>query len=159
MRSPFRSASLHTKLMLAIGLLVALVAGIAGWVVVDHERQRRMVELENRATRIADLYSQSLAQALWNVDRASIDRLLLAQSPNPELAQLKVTAANYGTVSELLKLPGDLTLDEAHAVAENVEQSILDAVPEATTVRPPLEPIPEPTEGWRPSCWQVDEHA
>ena len=108
MRSPFRSASLHTKLMLAIGLLVALVAGIAGWVVVDHERQRRMVELENRATRIADLYSQSLAQALWNVDRASIDRLLLAQSPNPELAQLKVTAANYGTVSELLKLPGDL---------------------------------------------------
>jgi PAS domain S-box-containing protein len=108
MQAPFRSASLHTKLMLAIGLLVALVAGGAGWVLIDHERERRMVELENRATRIVDLYSQSLAQSLWNVDRASIDRQLAAQSPNPELAQLKVTAANYGTVSEVLKLPGDV---------------------------------------------------
>ena len=62
-------------------------------------------------------------------------------------------------ISLHLKLPGDLTLDEAHGVAENVEQSILDAVPEAATVRTHLEPLAEAAEGWRPSGWQVDEHA
>ena len=46
-------------------------------------------------------------------------------------------------ISLHLKLPGDLTLDEAHGVAENVEQSILDAVPEAATVRTHLEPLAE----------------
>ena len=46
-------------------------------------------------------------------------------------------------ISLHLKLPGDLTLDEAHGVAENVEQSILDAVPEASTVRTHLEPLAE----------------
>ena len=62
-------------------------------------------------------------------------------------------------ISLHLKLPGDLTLDEAHRVAENVEQAILDAVPEAATVRTHLEPLAETAEGWRPSGWEVDEHA
>jgi cation diffusion facilitator family transporter len=62
-------------------------------------------------------------------------------------------------ISLHLKLPGDLTLDEAHGVAENVEQSILDAVPEAANVRTHIEPLAEASEGWRPRGWQVDEHA
>jgi cation diffusion facilitator family transporter len=62
-------------------------------------------------------------------------------------------------ISLHLKLPGELTLDEAHRVAENVEQSILDAVPEASDVRTHLEPLPEVAEGWRPSGWHVEEHA
>ena len=62
-------------------------------------------------------------------------------------------------ISLHLKLPGDLTLDEAHGVAEHVEHSILDAVSEAATVRTHLEPLAEAAEGRRPSGWQVDEHA
>jgi cation diffusion facilitator family transporter len=62
-------------------------------------------------------------------------------------------------ISLHLKLPGELTLDEAHGVAENVERSILDAVPEAATVRTHLEPLAEAAEGWRPRGWQVEEDA
>jgi cation diffusion facilitator family transporter len=61
-------------------------------------------------------------------------------------------------ISLHLKLPGDLTLDEAHGIAEHVEQSILAAVPEAASVRTHLEPLTEVSEGWRPSDWLVDEH-
>jgi cation diffusion facilitator family transporter len=46
-------------------------------------------------------------------------------------------------VSLHLKLPGDLRLEEAHAVAEQVEQAILAAVPEVATVRTHLEPLAE----------------
>lgn len=94
-----RSLSLHTKLMLALVVLVALVAGTFAYSLVEHERERRLVELEERATRIADLFSRSLAQPLWNVDRDAIDSQLAALAPNPEVAEFTVTAANYGTVS------------------------------------------------------------
>lgn len=46
-------------------------------------------------------------------------------------------------VSLHLKLPGDLSLDEAHAIAERVERAILEAVPEVTEVRTHLEPLTE----------------
>lgn len=94
-----RSLSLHAKLMLALVVLVALVAGTSAYSLVEHERERRLVELEERATRIADLFSHSLAQPLWNVDRDAIDSQLAALAPNPEVAEFTVTAANYGTVS------------------------------------------------------------
>jgi cation diffusion facilitator family transporter len=42
-----------------------------------------------------------------------------------------------------LKLPGDLDLDRAHAIAEQVERAILDAVPEVEDVRTHLEPLVE----------------
>lgn len=98
-RFTLRSLSLHTKLMLALALLVAFVAGTSAYVLIEHERERRLVELEDRATRIADLLSRSLAQPLWNVDREAIDNQLAALAPNPEVAQFTVTAVNYGTVS------------------------------------------------------------
>jgi signal transduction histidine kinase/ActR/RegA family two-component response regulator len=100
------SAGLHTKLMLAMALLGALLAASSAYLLIERERERRMLELEGRATRIADLFSQSLAQPLWNVDRPSIDRQLAALAPNPEVAQFRVTAVNYGTVSEVTKLQG-----------------------------------------------------
>ena len=62
-------------------------------------------------------------------------------------------------ISLHLKLPGALSLDEAHAVAEEVERTILDAVPEATAVQTHLEPLAEAAEGWRPSGRAVQEHA
>src|SRR5918996_677056 len=46
-------------------------------------------------------------------------------------------------VSLHLKLPGDLPLEEAHAVAEAVESAILDAVAEVEDVRTHLEPLKE----------------
>ena len=62
-------------------------------------------------------------------------------------------------ISLHLKLPGTLSLDQAHAVAEQVERTILDAVPEAAAVRTHLEPLAEAAEGWRPSAGDVEQDA
>jgi cation diffusion facilitator family transporter len=62
-------------------------------------------------------------------------------------------------ISLHLKLPGTLSLDEAHEVAEQVERTILDAVPEAASVRTHLEPLAEASEGRRPSPREVEEDA
>lgn len=46
-----------------------------------------------------------------------------------------------------LKLPGELTLEDAHAVAEQVEAAILEAVPEIGGVQTHLEPLAEAAVG------------
>ena len=50
-------------------------------------------------------------------------------------------------VSLHLKLPGDLPLDQAHAIAEEVERAIVDGVPEVIEVQSHLEPLREPAAG------------
>ena len=45
------------------------------------------------------------------------------------------------------QLPGDLSLVRAHGIAEDVERAILDAVPEAASVRTHLEPLTETAAG------------
>ncbi len=50
-------------------------------------------------------------------------------------------------VSLHLKLPGELPLDEAHAIAEQVERAIVDGVPEVVEVQSHLEPLAEPAAG------------
>jgi cation diffusion facilitator family transporter len=50
-------------------------------------------------------------------------------------------------VSLHLKLPGDLSLDQAHDIAEEVEQSILSSVPEVASVQTHLEPLAEDAAG------------
>ncbi len=50
-------------------------------------------------------------------------------------------------VSLHLKLPGELTLERAHGIAEDVEQAILAAVPEVETVQTHLEPLAEAAAG------------
>jgi len=52
-------------------------------------------------------------------------------------------------VSLHLKLPGDLSLDEAHSVANEVEQAIEDALPGVDVVQTHLEPLAEEAEGRR----------
>jgi cation diffusion facilitator family transporter len=52
-------------------------------------------------------------------------------------------------VSLHLKLPGDLSLDEAHAVASEVERAIEQALPAVDAVRTHLEPLAEEAEGRR----------
>jgi cation diffusion facilitator family transporter len=52
-------------------------------------------------------------------------------------------------VSLHLKLPGELTLEEAHDVATQVESAIMAAVPEVDAVQTHLEPLAEAVEGRR----------
>jgi len=59
-------------------------------------------------------------------------------------------------ISLHLKLPGELSLDEAHAVAERVEQAIRGALPEAASVRTHLEPLAQVAEGHRPAAADVE---
>ena len=62
-------------------------------------------------------------------------------------------------ISLHLKLPGALSLDEAHEVAERVETAILDALPEVAAVRTHLEPLTEVAEGYRPPAAAVESES
>jgi cation diffusion facilitator family transporter len=79
------------------------------------------------------------------------ERALAAALEIPEvreihnLAVLEVDGRNE--VSLHLKLPGDLSLDRAHEIAERVESAIREAVPEADVVRTHLEPLAETAAG------------
>jgi divalent metal cation (Fe/Co/Zn/Cd) transporter len=53
-------------------------------------------------------------------------------------------------VSLHLKLPGELSLDEAHAVGSDVERAIKEALPGVDEVQTHLEPLSEEAEGRRP---------
>lgn len=61
-----------------------------------------------------------------------------------------LTLVDVGGRKELsfhLKLPGTVTLEEAHGVAERLEAAIRAAVPEVDAVQTHLEPLTEPAEG------------
>jgi cation diffusion facilitator family transporter len=58
-----------------------------------------------------------------------------------------ISTAGGIEVSLHLKLPGDLDLAAAHALAEEVEQQIRRAAPEVRDVQTHLEPLAEPTPG------------
>jgi divalent metal cation (Fe/Co/Zn/Cd) transporter len=64
------------------------------------------------------------------------------------ISVLKVGAATE--ISLHLKLPGELSLEEAHAVASEVERAIEESVPEVDVVQTHLEPLSEAGEGRRP---------
>jgi divalent metal cation (Fe/Co/Zn/Cd) transporter len=75
------------------------------------------------------------------------ERVLAAAQRVPrvrEIHNLSVLRTDDGTeVSLHLKLPGDLALEEAHSVANEVEREIAASVPEVTSVRTHLEPLAE----------------
>jgi cation diffusion facilitator family transporter len=63
-----------------------------------------------------------------------------------EVHNVSVLSVDGGTeVSLHLKLPGGLTLEEAHAIAEDVERTIASTVPEISSVQTHLEPLTEET--------------
>ncbi len=70
-----------------------------------------------------------------------------------------ITVAGRTEISLHLKLPGALPLSEAHGIAEQVEAAILEALPEADSVRTHLEPLAEIAEGHRPSASEVEREA
>jgi divalent metal cation (Fe/Co/Zn/Cd) transporter len=59
-------------------------------------------------------------------------------------------------VSLHLKLPGELSLEQAHEVAEQVEQAIVEAVPEVDDVRTHIEPLAEVGAGREPRAGEVE---
>jgi cation diffusion facilitator family transporter len=58
--------------------------------------------------------------------------------------------AGHTEVSLHLKLPGELRLEEAHEIANEVESAIAAAVPEVDSVQTHLEPLAEASAGRRP---------
>jgi cation diffusion facilitator family transporter len=81
------------------------------------------------------------------VDREARERAQAAALAVPlvrEVHNVNVLDVGGGLeVSLHLKLPGDLTLEEAHALATEVERAIGNAVPEVRTVHTHLEPLTE----------------
>lgn len=68
-----------------------------------------------------------------------------------EVHNLRLVEVAGGTeISLHLKLPGDLALEDAHAVAELVERAIAEAVPEVRSVQTHIEPLREAAPGQRP---------
>jgi cation diffusion facilitator family transporter len=85
-------------------------------------------------------------------DEAALrERVLAAAQGVPRVREIhNLTVLRVGSrieVSLHLKLPGDLPLEDAHAVATEVERAIMDSVPEVDEVRTHLEPISEAEEG------------
>jgi divalent metal cation (Fe/Co/Zn/Cd) transporter len=70
-----------------------------------------------------------------------------------------IDVAGRREISLHLKLPGELSLDEAHEVAERVEREILAALPEVSSVRTHLEPLTEVAAGHRPPAAAVESEA
>jgi cation diffusion facilitator family transporter len=62
-------------------------------------------------------------------------------------------------VSLHLKLPGEVSLEEAHRLASEVERAISDALPGVDAVRTHLEPLAEEAEGRAPAREEVDADA
>jgi cation diffusion facilitator family transporter len=94
-------------------------------------------------------------------DEAALrERALAAALRVPEVREihnLSVLDIDGGAqISLHLKLPGDLQLDEAHAVASEVERAIGEAVPEVTSVQTHLEPLSEVGTGTSPPQQAVE---
>jgi len=83
------------------------------------------------------------------------ERALAAALRVPRVREIhNVAVRRIGDRSEVslhLKLPGDLSLEEAHGVASRVERAIAEAVPEVDAVQTHLEPLAEPAEGTAPA--------
>jgi cation diffusion facilitator family transporter len=77
-----------------------------------------------------------------------------------EIHNLRVLSVDGGLEVALhLKLPGELSLDDAHAVASSVEQAISQSVPEVVSVQTHLEPLREPSRGRAPAAAEVEPDA
>ncbi len=87
------------------------------------------------------------------------DRVLAAALAVPgvrEIHNVRVVRAGGRTeVSLHLKVPGDATLDEAHALANEVERAIGHALPEVANVTTHLEPLDEAITAAQPAAADV----
>src|ERR671934_515235 len=86
------------------------------------------------------------------LDHAALrERALAAAQRVPRVREIhNLTVLRVGPRTEVslhLKLPGDLPLEEAHEVANEVERAIVESVPEVDAVQTHLEPLAEAGEG------------
>ena len=73
-----------------------------------------------------------------------------------EVHNVSVVAVDSGLeVSLHLKLPGDMSLEDAHTIAEQVERAIRDEAPEISSVQTHLEPLAEESAATRPPAAEV----
>jgi cation diffusion facilitator family transporter len=79
------------------------------------------------------------------------ERALAAAQRVPEVREIHnlsvLTTDGGAEVSLHLKLPGELSLEDAHAVASDVERAISESLPEVSSVQTHLEPLAEPSAG------------
>ncbi|MBA2384790.1 MAG: hypothetical protein H0V68_09050, partial [Actinobacteria bacterium] len=74
-----------------------------------------------------------------------------------EIHNLSVVTLDGTTELSLhLKLPGDLPLEDAHAIAEDVERAIVAAVPEIQSVQTHLEPLSEASDAVELAVGDID---
>ena len=110
----------------------------------------------------ADRVEEALKQTLPEIDvvvhvepdhaQAGVrERALAAALSVPQVREIHNLAVldvrGRVEVSLHLKLPGDLSLDDAHDIAEDVERAILSNVPEVWSVQTHLEPLAEDAAG------------
>ena len=92
-------------------------------------------------------------------DTAIRDRAHAAALGVPSVREVhNVSVLNVDARNELslhLKLPGELTLEQAHEIATEVERAIVEAVPEVDVVQTHLEPLAEEGEGSQPRAADV----
>ena len=91
--------SLQNKLTLSLAVLVMAIVACSAYFAIQRERGRSLLELEIRATRLAELLGSSLAEPLWNVDVKAINDQLGALAVDSEVAEVAVTAVSYGRVA------------------------------------------------------------
>jgi len=118
----------------------------------------------------ADQVEQAVQSALPEADvvvhveprggeRATRERAHAAALAVPrvrEVHNVSVVSVDSGLeVSLHIKLPGELHLDEAHAIAEEVETAIRAAAPEVSSVQTHLEPLAEESAATRPPPAEV----
>jgi PAS domain S-box-containing protein len=92
---------LRAKVMLTLAAAVLPLAVLSVFVMTAVDRERRSTELDQRATRIAALYGESLAQQLWNIDTASIRRQVDVLASNPEVVRIVVSDSAAGVIVDL----------------------------------------------------------
>jgi GAF domain-containing protein/HAMP domain-containing protein len=101
----FFATSLQRKLLLVVTVVVTLVMIAFGFYLVNSQRQTASTELEDRATRTADLLAQTTALPLWNIDTASIEAQFKALMADPEVSSVDVyeTGKSQPTVTSAQK--------------------------------------------------------
>ncbi len=85
-----------------------------------------------------------------DLDEALRERVLAAAHRVPRVREIhNVNVLRIGERTEVslhLKLPGEISLADAHEIASSVEAAIAEAVPEIDAVQTHLEPLAEPAE-------------
>jgi cation diffusion facilitator family transporter len=113
-----------------------------------HAAADRVEQAVQRALPGADVVVHVEPRAGESALRDRAHEAALAVPSVREIHNLNVVSAETGTSLSLhLKLPGELSLEEAHEVATQVERAIVDAVPEISSVQTHLEPLAEPSRG------------